>query len=131
MLEGESKMPVILSHFPDTGKKQNEETYINESVLGHKFLNKAYKAIYEVGPDNFSIFIIENISPEEARKTAETYLASTGIDVPESASNKYVLTDGYNGNIFLAWKENIIVIISGLSKDQTELADQYTSEILK
>ena len=41
------------------GKKINEETYINESVLGHKFLNKAFKATYESGPDNFSVFIME------------------------------------------------------------------------
>ena len=66
MLNGDSKMPAVLSQFPETGKKINEETYINESVLGHKFLNKAFKAIYEVGNDNFSIFIMENNSPEEA-----------------------------------------------------------------
>jgi hypothetical protein len=42
-----------------------------------------------------------------------------------------MLKDGYNGTIFLAWKENLIVIISNLSKDQAEIADRYTSEILK
>jgi len=131
MLEGDSGMPAVLSQFPEIGKKLNEETYINESVLGHKFLNKAYKAIYEVGNDNFSIFIMENSSPEEARKSAEAYLAASGIDAVESGSGKYRLTDGYNGTIFLSWKDNIIVIISGLSKDQTEIADRYTSEILK
>ena len=41
------------------------------------------------------------------------------------------LHDGYNGTIFLAWKDNRMVIISGLSKDQADIADQYTSEILK
>ena len=50
MLEGSSDMPPVLSLFPATGKKENEEMYINESVLGHKFLNRAYKANYEVGP---------------------------------------------------------------------------------
>jgi hypothetical protein len=131
MLEGDSEMPVVLSQFPETGKKMNEETYINESVLGHKFLTKAFKAIYEAGPDNFSIFIIESKSPEESWRSAEAYLAATGIDALESGSGKYMLTDGYNGTIFLAWKDNMIVIISGLSKDQTEIADRYTSEILK
>ena len=130
MLEGDSKMPALLSQFPEIGKKINEETYINESVLGHKFLNKAYKAIYETGPDNFSIFIMENSSPEEAGRSAEAYLATTGVNAIESGSGKYMLTDGYNGTIFLAWKDNLIVIISGLSKDQTEIADLYTSEIL-
>ena len=131
MLEGGSEMPEVLSLFPVLGKKVNEEIYINESVLGHKFLNRAFKAGYEVGPDIFSIFIIENKLAGETWKSAEAYLSDAGIDAVESGSGKYVLTDGYNGTIFLSWKDTKIVIISGLSKDQTEIADQYTSEILK
>ena len=131
MIAGDSKMPDVLSKFPDTGKKINEETYINESVLGHKFLNKAFKALYEAGSDNFSIFIFENNSPEEAMVSVEAYLKSAGMDPVGSGSGKYMIKDGYNGTIFLAWKENQIVIISGLSKDQSEVADLYTSEILK
>jgi hypothetical protein len=131
MLEGSTDMPPVLSMFPSAGKKVNEEMYINESVLGHKFLNQAYKANYESGPDNFSIFIFNCKSTEEAWKSAETFLVSAGIDPLESSSGKYVLADGYNGTIFLAWKDNRIVAISGLSKDQADIADQYTSEILK
>jgi len=131
MLGGNSEMPSGLSQFPEGGKKVNEETYINESVLGHKFLNKAYKATYEVGPDKFSIYIFNNDSLQEAWKSAENYLEVTGIEALESASGKYVLSDKYNGSIFLAWKDNILVLISGLSKDQTELANKYSSEILK
>jgi hypothetical protein len=131
MLKGDSKMPAALSRFPETGKKKYEETYINESVLGHKFLNKAFKAAYEVGPDNFAIFILENDSPGEVKKTVDAYLKATGMDAADSLTEKYVLTDGYNGTIFLAWKGNQIVIISGLAKDQSKIADQYTSEILK
>jgi len=130
-LEGEAVMPAVLSQFPPEGKKQNEETFINESVLGHMFLNRAFKAVYEVGTDNFSIFIIDNKSEEETWKTAELYLKSAGIEAVESANAKYVLNDGYNGTIFLAWKNERIVLISGLSKDQAEVADKYTSEILK
>jgi hypothetical protein len=131
MLKGESRMPAILSQFPETGKKINEETFINESVLGHKFLNKAFKANYEVGPDVFSVFIMESNTPAEAMKSVETYLASAGMDSPGAGSGRYMLKDGYNGTVFLAWKENLIVIISGLSSDQSDVADRYTSEILK
>jgi hypothetical protein len=132
MLEGGTEMPEVLSLFPVLGKKVNEEIYINESVLGHKFLNRAFKATYEVGTDNFSIFIIDNKMSGEAWKTVEAYLSSVGIvETIESGNDRYVLTDGYNGTIFLSWKENKIVIIAGLSKDQAEIADQYTSEILK
>jgi hypothetical protein len=131
MLKGDTKMPLMLSRFPGDGKKINEETYINESVLGHKFLNKAFKAIYEKGSDNFSIFIMEKNSSEESWKSVEAYLKATGMDAQESAGGKYVLADGYNGTVFLAWKDKLIVIISGLSKDQSDIADRYTSEILK
>ena len=131
MLEGDSKMPYVLSMFPEAGKKNNEESYINESVLGHKFLNKAFKATYEAGNDIFSIYIIENISPEVTRKSIDEYLVATGTESVDSESGRYMLKDGYNGTVFLAWKENRIVIISGLSKDQSEVADRYTTEILK
>lgn len=130
-LEANSEMPAVLSKFPDTGKKLNEETFINESVLGHTFLNKAFKADYELGTDNFSVFIMEKKTPVDAQDTIEAYLAAAGIDATDSETGKYMLKDGYNGTLFLSWKENIIVIISGLSADQSEVADQYTSEILK
>jgi len=131
MLTGSSDMPSSLSFFPVNGKKINEETYINESVLGHKFLNKAYKATYESGNDNFSIFIMEKNTPEETRKSVEAFLSSAGTETPDSDPGKYMFKDGYNGTIFLAWKDNRIVIISGLSKDQSDIADRYTSDILR
>lgn len=131
MLPGNPGMPVTLSRFPETGKKINEETYINQNVLGHKFLSGAFKAVYEVGPDIFSIYIIETKSSSETSKTAEAYFKATGEDLPESENGKFVLSDKLNGTVFLAWTEKTIVIISGLSKDQSDIAEQYTSEILK
>jgi hypothetical protein len=131
MLAGDTRMPAMLSLFPASAKKLNEETYINESVLGHKFLNKAFKANYQSGSDNFSIFIIGSNSDDETWKTVAAYLQATKMESSESTSGKFMLADGYNGTIFLAWKEKLIVIISGLSKDQAEIADQYSTEILK
>jgi hypothetical protein len=130
MLLGETMMPAMLSQFPSEGKKVNEESFINESVLGHSFLSKSFKAPYQIGNDVFSIFISESNSPEEAKKTVETYIASTGISPVETGDSKFMLNDGYNGTIFLAWKDKKIVIISGLAKDQAEIADKYTSAIL-
>jgi len=131
MLEGEASMPAMLSEFPAEGRKLNEETFINESVLGHSFLNKAFRATYQVGNDVFSIFISEGSSPEEAKRTAETYVASTGISPVATGDSKFMLMDGFNGTVFLAWKDRRMVIISGLAKDQADIADKYTSEILK
>jgi hypothetical protein len=131
MLTGEAAMPALLSRFPAEGKKVNEETYINESVLGHSFLNKSFKAAYQVGTDEFAIYLVDGSSSEEIKKTAETYIASTGIAIVETGDSKFMISDGYNGTIFLAWKDKRLVIISGLAKDQAEVADRYTSEILK
>jgi hypothetical protein len=131
MLTGETVMPAMLSQFPSEGKKLNEETFINESVLGHSFLNKAFRAPYQVGGDEFAIYISEGSSAEATKKIAETYIASTGITPVGTGDSKFMLMDGYNGTIFLAWKDKTIVMISGLAKDQAEIADKYTSEILK
>jgi hypothetical protein len=130
MLTGITDMPFLLSMFPGEGKKVNEETFINESVLGHQFLNKAFKAVYQTGNDNFSIFLLKSGSPEETLKTAKAYLAAGGIET-DQPENRLVFTDGYNGTIFLSWKDDTMVIISGLAKDQADIADKYTSEILK
>ena len=131
MLPGETDMPAMLSRFPDQGRKLNEETYINESVLGHQFLNKAFKAVYESGSDNFSIFLMKFKSPGEAFSSAEGLLKPAGIEAEQPENGKFVFTDGYNGTIFLSWKDDMMVIVSGLAKDQAEIADKYTSEILK
>lgn len=131
MLKGDAGLPSELSQFPAEGKKVNEETYINESVLGHKFLNNAYKSQYGLGSDVFSIFLMNKASVEEAKSMVNEYLKQTSIEPTEEDNGKYVLNDGYNGTIFLAWKNSKIVIISGLAKDQSDVAERYTSEMLK
>jgi len=130
-IEGSEKMPEIISLFPGGGKIENSETYINKNVLGHDFLANAIKADYQNGTDSFSIFIIQNPSEDAIRKTVATYMAATGIDAVDTGEDKYILSDGYNGKIFVAWKDNLLVIISGLAKDQAELAGKYTLQILK
>jgi hypothetical protein len=129
MLTGETDMPTMLSKFPGEGKKLNEETFINESVLGHQFIKKAFKAVYQTGSDNFNLFIIKSGSPEETLKTAKDYLAVGDIET-DQPEGRFIFTDGYNGTIFLSWKDDMMVIISGLAKDQADIADKYTSEIL-
>lgn len=70
-------------------------------------------------------------SAGEAYTSAEAYLKSAGIEPEQSEGGKFVFADGYNGTIFLSWKDDRIIIISGLAKDQADIADKYTSEILK
>jgi hypothetical protein len=131
MVAGESTMPPLLSQFPAEGKKVNEETFLSKNVLGHSFLTNAFRARYQSGTDDFTIYISELPTAEEVNKAAKAYIASTGIDPMETGDNKFVLSDGYNGTVYLAWKDKRMVMISGLAKDQAEIADRYTSEILK
>ena len=79
----------------------------------------------------FSIYVFDSGSAEECRKSVNTYLEKCGQDKDNNSSGKCVFQDGYNGDIFLAWKDNRFVVIQGLLKDQTELANKYASEILK
>lgn len=131
MLGGETDMPALLSKFPEEGKKQNEETYINESVLGYGFLNKAFKATYESGNDSFEIYLIKTRSAQEANTTAQAYLKTVGLEAGNSDTGKFVVNDKYNGTVFLAWKDDMVVLISGLAKDQAGIADKYSSLILR
>jgi hypothetical protein len=130
MLPGENTMPAMLNEFPQNGKKANEETYINESVLGHEYLNSAFRSVYEAENTPFSIYILDKPTADEASLTVLKYLSSSGIDIDDQSGGKYVFRDGYNGDIFLAWKEKRIVIITGLAKDQADIANLYTSQIL-
>lgn len=131
MLPGETTMPALLSRFPTEGKMINEETYIHDNVLGHQFLSSAFQARYKAGNDVFGIYLIRKDNPDEIIKMAKAYLSAAGMESFLEDENRFVFTDGYNGTIFLSWKENVMVIISGLAKDQADLAYKYTTEILK
>lgn len=131
MLDGDTEMPSQLSLFPSEGRNKNEEMYIAESVLGHSFLNNAFRANYSSGTDNFSMYMINSGSVENNLKTINSFLTSAGNDPVDTNEGKYAVNDGYNGTIFLAWKDIRIVIISGLAKDQADIADKYSSALLR
>jgi hypothetical protein len=131
MLTGENKMPSALNQFPDEGRKKNEETYINESVLGHKYLDNAFRANYEAGNSAFSVYLFQKPDHKAVITAVNELLKGASMDQTDEDSGKYAIKDGYNGNVFLAWKDNTMVIISGLEKDQSDIADRYTSELLK
>jgi len=130
MLPGDSSFPKALSEFPESNKIKNTETFINKEVLGHEFLSEAFKAQYEIDATLFSIYLIEKDNSEEVQETAKAYLAKTGLSPEDASEGKYVFRDGYNGDIFLSWKGAQMVIIQGLAKDQSAIANRYTSEIL-
>ena len=86
---------------------------------------------YDTGNGQFAIFLFRKTSAEEVSKTVNAYLKSAHMDATDQPEGKYFFKDGYNGDIFLSWKENTVVIISGLAKDQSDIAGRYSSEILR
>jgi hypothetical protein len=127
LLKGENSMPALLKEFPLEGMKVNEETYLQESVLGHGFLTASFKANYEVNGNSFSIYLMEKKSLEESRKCVTDYLNSLKQEIVDPNGGKYVLEDGYNGTVFLSWSDKRIVLITGLSRDLISIADKYSS----
>jgi len=131
MLPGDASMPKAVTEFPDNNRVKNAERYINESVLGHEFLNHAFQSEYQVDGTTFNIILIDKETPAETAKTAALLLAGAGLEPESAEEGKYCFRDGYNGDIFLAWRGTRMVIISGLAKDQSAIADRYTGEILR
>ncbi|HCI56051.1 MAG TPA: hypothetical protein PLN06_04095 [Bacteroidales bacterium] len=130
MLPGDSSLPKTLREFPESNKVNNTETFINKEVLGHEFLSEAFKAQYEINGTAFSIYLIEKDIPDEIQEMAKKYLSKAELEPENLYEGKYIFRDGYNGDIFLAWKNTRMLIIQGLAKDQSAIADRYTSEIL-
>ncbi len=129
MLPDDAALPEALTELPDNNKVKYSEIFINQSVLGHDFLHGAFKANYSLNGNNFQIYLFKH-SPEEIIKMVKLYLSSVSMDTSDSSEGKYAFKDGYNGDIFLGWKGSKAIIISGLTKDQTDIANLYIDNIL-
>lgn len=130
-LEGTTSAPSILSKFPEEGKLPNEEMYISESVLGHEFLRNAFRANYRLGDNDFTIYIFNPLNEEVNREMMDKYLGKQGLAAGDSADGKFFFKDGYNGDIFLAWRAEVTVLITGLNENDASVANEYLNQILK
>lgn len=130
-LEGTTDMPDLLKLFPVAGRLPNEEMYISENVLGHEFLRSAFRANYETGGRRFVIYLFNPGDENENREMLVRYLGKAGLEPGDSADGKFFFRDGYNGEIFLAWKSDITVLITGLTGDDASLANDYIGQILR
>jgi len=130
-LEGTTSMPALMNMFPEKGKLPNEEMYLSESVLGHEFLRNAFRANYELGDETFTIYIFNPVSEEANREMLDKYLAKQGLTATDSADGKFFFKDGYNGDIFLAWKSEFTVLITGLNESGASIANEYINQIIR
>jgi hypothetical protein len=130
MLDGTDQFPAALSLFPNSGKQENSEMYIAENVLGHEFLNNAFKASYNNDANRFDIYLFTENDDEENRQMLDKYLSKYELYPGEEPGGKFYFEDGYNGFIYLAWEQSLVILISGLKENNTELANEYFNIII-
>ncbi len=128
-IPGRNEFPELLGAFPAEGLLKNEETYLLDGVLGHDYLQGAFRASYETGGDRFYIYIFNFRSAEEAASIAGK-LTETPVSAAADETEKYVITDGFNGVLYAARKGNRLLIISGLETDKKDVAERYLNMAL-
>ena len=128
-IEGKNEFPALLQLFPREGLLQNQETYLNESVLGHEFLRGAFRVSYEVNGDHFDIYLFSCSDDAEASVMAGK-LAGDAYTSDDEVF-KYLFEDGYNGLLHVAQQGDRLIIVSGLGKESTQLAERYIAALLR
>lgn len=73
-LDGEERLPEILTCFPEEGKIPQSEAYIARDFMGRSILRSAYIADYEVDGEKKQIFIIEAADEGQARDMMNGYV---------------------------------------------------------
>lgn len=129
LIEGKNEFPALLQLFPREGLLQNQETYLNESVLGHEFLRGAFRVSYEVKGDHFDIYIFSCRDDSEASGMAGKLAGDAYTSGDEVF--KYLFEDGYNGLLHVAQQGDRLIIVSGLGKESTHLAERYIAALLR
>lgn len=128
-IEGGNEFPSLLKLFPAEGLIANQETYIMEGVLGHEYLHDAFRASYELDNDRFDIYLFESKERDSISEMARRLAGEAFVAGDESF--KYVFEDGFNGLIFMALQGERLILISGLDRDKTAVADRYITMMLK
>lgn len=130
MLVGSDEFPDELMLFPPAGKQANTEMYIAENVLGHEFLSKAFRADYRAEGKRFHIYLFTENTDRQNHEMLRKYLSIYGLSPGDTPGEKFYFEDGYNGYVYLAWETDLLILLSGLDEDQTEMANDYIAKIL-
>lgn len=128
-IKGSEDFPSVLKAFPSEGLLKNQETYLYEGVLGHDYLQSAFRASYEIEGDRFDIYLINNISADRTNEMTSKLTGAASLAGGDD-TEKYVIEDGFNGVLYMARKGNRLFIISGLDKDKRDLAEKYLNLII-
>lgn len=120
--------PQIIKLFPQNGKLPYSETYITSNYIGHTFLNKVYTTNYEINNQTFQAFIIDNETEDKAKETLDNYFNFTKQPL-DFQQGKLIITDRYNGNIPVIWKDKYIVGVFSESGNEIKNSEEFISQL--
>lgn len=129
-LEGPTDMPAILSSLPEEGRKVNGEVFLTESVMGHPFLENAYKVQYSINGQEFDVFVFTSVSEEHRKEMLKSYLEWAEVEGVDPSSEEIFLEDKYNGPVFIRQKGSRMVFFNGLSRDSLDVTSNISEAVL-
>jgi hypothetical protein len=120
-------LPPVLSAFPDSGKIQNSEKYVETNFMGHGFLSHAFTAEYRAVGRDLRVFIIEADDEGQAKTMVDGYvkLAKEKGQPVEIEGSSVRLRDPYQGK---SGEVNLVTrgrYIWGMLTDDPALRDYY------
>lgn len=102
-LHQEKMLPALFGFFPQEGKKQNSEMYVNQDFLGYNFFPAAYSVQYA----GEKLFIIDFSGVEAARLALKKYFGllqmpaqNSPENIPENITeNPVAVNDPHQGSV--------------------------------
>ncbi len=130
MLAGTTSFPPELAIFPEQGKISNSERFIAAAFLGHEFFDSVFTAEYKAGDLSFSMFFTRRNTPGAAAELLTAFYKNATGQVPRPLKEgDRVIKDGYNGDIYLIWKGD--VLFGFINLDDQTLMRHLAEEVLK
>lgn len=122
--------PGLLRAFPQQGREANSEQYVSRNFLGYSFFNGVFTANYGDG-STLKAFILRLGTPEEARKTTDTYLATIQKEgVLKAEAGHFRVRDAHSGLITFVLSGNTIYGVLGTEgKDSDALLAEFGKSI--
>ncbi len=118
ILPGEAKLPELLGVFPNEGKLENSELYIDRNVLGYAFLKAGFTAEYEVKGHKFRLFILDGQDRAGARAMVSEYLAGLGQKLKDVPSGTLKLNDPNHGLLELSRRGRYVAGVLNLTDQE-------------
>ncbi len=119
-------LPDVLQLFPKEGMESLSDSYVARNFLGYSFLHSAFICRYNIGTE-FQLFIIR-AAPEEIQRMLDEYL-KLAKDSPGMKDSLRIVSDPYNGTVYLEQKGNCLVGI--LNATDEALASRYIDLVMQ